>query len=359
MTLAAGLAVMGDASAGTRLICAIICSTTAIVFTVLFLPPYSRARQPRSDKDPGFIAGMKAAFAHDGLRWITAAMAFDSSAVTLNVTYLVYFLTYNLKQHSEDTGSWMGTYIGVQIITQTIFTGVGQCILGREEPLIDPQKAAAFSPILKIVLWVGIISWVDSPGPLIASFVGFGIVSVPGIFFQSVAKSWVCDEDSHVTGIRRESILQGAMGAVVWLCNNGIPALFLIGLGIAGLDPTDCTGHDSGSAAQKACEDASREAQPDAVEDFLYWALIIPCSIFYVLASVCYSRFPINGQRLQTLQEKQAEVFKRIDQIVGERSNVEIEALEVEAQKLDNNAKDANILRQADERAEHPTPAPR
>jgi len=306
------LLVTASPSLTVRITCGIICSVMAMTAMALCCAPYTRARQPRG-VITSFWEDNKAAWRIDAFRWIVIAISLDGSAFAINIFWLLYFLFYNLNMYSDEATFWFGAVLAGSIITTAVIAPFASHVFTKEDSCVDLQQCAAVTTLVKPVLWLSVMTWANSGGVIIIAYMLIAAVGVPSTFYQSVAKAWIIDEDAHSTGVRRESSLQGAMGAVQWLCINSLPVILLIIFGVLGFSAADCTAFDSGTDQQKACEKASDESQPEIVEEFIYWVQIVPCTIFWTGAAYCYSKFPIRGERLKKLTDNQALAFKKID----------------------------------------------
>eukprot|EP00656_Telonema_subtile_P043922 TRINITY_DN50220_c0_g1_i2.p1 TRINITY_DN50220_c0_g1~~TRINITY_DN50220_c0_g1_i2.p1 ORF type:complete len:565 (+),score=172.47 TRINITY_DN50220_c0_g1_i2:177-1871(+) len=311
-TIVCVLIVMANSAFGLRLLCGLIAACIALITVGFSIKPQQLAQQPRGNTASlTFFEDIRDVFKNDAARWITAATTLESSVFSINIFFVLYFYTYNLEMTSADATFWYGATLAAVIVSSAVFSAIATKVFEGHDSL-DLQRTSVICTMMQAAVWPAFMAWAESPGWVVFCWTLTIALGIPSNFFQSVAKAWVVDEDVHTTEMRREGVFQAAIGCVTWLAGSALPPLLLVGLGALGFDARDCSGFDSDSDQQKACETASREDQPSVVERYIYWVQIVPAVVLLLGSAYCFHRFPINGARLEKIHENQASSFKKI-----------------------------------------------
>jgi len=136
----------------------------------------------------------------------------------------------------------------------------------------------------------------------------------PFTFWRVGAQCWVIDEDIHEgKGVRREAAFISVFSAAQNFARAISSAFAFLGIGLAGLAPTDCDtqcedslgGFSSLVDCTSACREKSILDQPESVRIYIRACFIIGLSLCDILI-ICHAlAFPIKGIRLAKLYNNQ------------------------------------------------------
>jgi len=134
-------------------------------------------------------------------------------------------------------------------------------------------------------------------------------------YWRAAALCWIVDEDCQAkVGRRREAIFVGCQSLIASVGRAIAVGVFLNALAFAGLELENCAelcrGLDDAAECKKECDLRNFEEQDPAValSINLFYLVIIP--LLQLGASVLVCMFPIHGERLELLYERQAQLYK-------------------------------------------------
>lgn len=81
-------------------------------------------------------------------------------------------------------------------------------------------------------------------------------------------------------------------------------AVMYFGMAASGLDVKDCREFEDNDELYEICYAQDIAAQPNKVQDYIYWSFIVGYSVLTICMAFSISKFPIKGERLRKLEEQ-------------------------------------------------------
>lgn len=227
------------------------------------------------------------------------------------VTFSLYYLAVVSGVTGEDRQNWLLRLAVALMISE------GVCLLvftaAFKYDFLDMQRTCGFCHAVACVLCPVLLKYLplDSEWCFMVFLVLQRLSFAPQTWFRANAFCWIVDEDCLSNdGKRREATYAGLCNFIGG-CGRASAAGFLyIGMSEAGLNTKNCSwycndDHDQKSCV-KACEVQVYASQPESVRDYIRAVYTYIAPVFQVLCALHITCFPIRGQRLHELCERQS-----------------------------------------------------
>lgn len=130
------------------------------------------------------------------------------------------------------------------------------------------------------------------------------VFKTPHLFWVILAYTWICDEDVQRTKTTREGLIIGVANMTFQLAGALFGAVMYFGMAASGLDVKDCREFEDNDELYEICYAQDIAAQPNKVQDYIYWSFIVGYSVLTICMAFSISKFPIKGERLRKLEEQ-------------------------------------------------------
>jgi len=307
----------------------------AILCSLQATPVLKDARQPRDTAKTGSTMETVQVLRSSPMAHATAVRFWHSAADLTATNFSMYYLTFVDGLDSAQRAQWMliaGVFVaGVEFLVLLPLWGVAWTkppskpsrVGNAMRRLIPDVQTTCFSlhvagavlpPLLLRLL--PLVLPTCRPWEWVISYLVLRACYSPQTFFRTNSFCWAVDDDCHRGGGRRREAVHA--GAVRLFEDEGRSLTFALvaGLGLAGLRMENCEVLCEGSADRagcvSACELRGIESQPGGVRDFVLAVCTFAVPVFGLLCAIHIWLFPIHGERLRQLQEKQAVLFKNV-----------------------------------------------
>jgi len=290
--------------------------------SLVSVPVLQTARQvfDPSKKSSSFLRECCELLRQPALRHACAYRCLDSMINGLSLNGALYYLTFVSGMKAVERSFYIGV-LGLASGTATFIAMPFWTIFFRKRRKhVNPNAVCGrvtalgvFAPVVLIVMR----SLVPSPWEFVAYFAVLLGTFTGQTYWRANALWWIIDEDCHAEkGRRREALFVGCLSLIASMGTALSNGLLLNSLALAGLKVSNCaqtcldlTG-DAEASCREACDARKVEEQDPRVAvciDVFYLA-VIPC--IQLLAAYLTCTFPIHGERLDLIYERQAECFK-------------------------------------------------
>lgn len=243
---------------------------------------------------------------------------FDGAVNTLLVNGALYYFTFV----SGLNGTMRSVYITATGVVQGAVTvmllPVWTIFFRKRRPDVNQNKVCAgvlsVGLTAPLLLW-SLRGWLPTPIDFMVYFVFVAGSFTGQTYWRSLALCWIVDEDCHAKeGRRREAVFVGCVSLASSVGRAVAAGALLNALSFAGLEVSNCAelcrDSDQKGLCRETCEQENFEIQDPAVAtciEALYFGVIPLCQ---AIACLMTFAFPIHGDRLRRLYERQEQIYK-------------------------------------------------
>lgn len=227
------------------------------------------------------------------------------------VTFTLYYLAVVSGLTGAERQNWLMTLgaflLGCEIGLLPVYT------FAFKYDFLDMQATCCFLHGMGCFICPLLLRFLpmDSEWRFLVFLVCERIVFAPQTWFRANAFCWVVDEDClRNANKRREATFAGLCNCIGNLGRASAASFLYIGISEAGLNTKNCgwhcNDHPEEADCVETCELEVYHSQPESVSIYIEALFYFVCPACQLLCAIHIFCFPIRGQRLQELCEKQS-----------------------------------------------------
>ncbi len=274
---------MGLTSSVIALVFGLICYLSTKKY-IPCLPVPAEKADSEHKKTGGLLGDVKRAFSNADYRYVVTGYLLTNIASALISSIGMHVFTYTFRFNNTDIAIIFGVLFGMCVLSQPVWVKIST-VLDKKRTVISGLAASLIGALYFLML----VFLRDAVTGKVLYFIPFAALSgfgMGGLF--SLPLSMIADTidvEELSSGFRNEGVFYGCM-TLCYKLSQAI-AIFLLGILL------DLVGFD-----------AEAVSQPRATLMTLGLILAIGCIVSLVAAMLAYSRYSLNQQRIESVQQQ-------------------------------------------------------